>query len=167
MTTYLPLALDRALTRQSYDALAAEFVRRWKPVPPDKRRTARSFAAEIRKLAAGNAVWFHRRPEAGRLLARILGSSPAKLGLMAFEVQERERGGNRWATHAARHTLEAAEDLAWTLLTRHGGDWRVILGDRTLGRGFGYRPGEPGSSHDRTAVWSRVSKNAEKPRRRP
>jgi hypothetical protein len=151
------LALDRALARQSYDALAVKFVRLWKPEPPDKRRTARSFAAEIRKLAHGNATWFQHRPEAARLLARILGSTPKKLGLVMFEIQsfERPRG---WRTHGTRPTLEAAEDLAWSLLTRHGGDWRVQHGSQTIGRGAGYRPGEPRFTHDRTATWARVQK---------
>lgn len=154
------LALDRALARQSYDALAAQLARRWKPKPPDKRRTARSLAAEIRKLAAGNATWFQRRPEAARVLAHILGSTPKKLGLVPFEIQSRDLGreGRGWSTHATRATLKAAEDLAWSLLTRHGGDWRVRQGDRTIASGAGYRPGEPRFSHDRTATWARVQK---------
>lgn len=157
------LALDRALARQSYDALAAELVRRWKPKPPDKRRTARSLAAEIRKLAAGNITWFQRRPEAARLLARILGSTPKKLGLVPYEIQSFDhwpapRPGRGWRTHATRTTLETAEDLAWSLLTRHGGEWRVCHGGRTIARGTGYRPGELSFSHDRTATWARVQK---------
>jgi hypothetical protein len=155
-----PLALDRALARRSYDAIAAELAKIWRPSPPDKRRSARSLAAEIRKLAAGNAVWFQRRPEAARLLARILGSSPAKLGLVAFEIQQRDLGPTKrgWVTHDTRPTLDGAEDLAWALLTRHGGEWRVRLGDRTIASGSGYRPGDHGFSHDRTAVWCRVRK---------
>ena len=123
----LPLALDRALARRSYDALAAELARRWRPRPPDKRRTARSLAAEIRKLAAGNATWFQRRPEAARQLSLILGSTPDKLGLMPFEIQSHNPrpAGHGWRTQAARGSLEAAEDLAWSLLCRHGGRWRV------------------------------------------
>jgi hypothetical protein len=153
------LALDRALARQSYDALAAEFVRRWEPKPPDKRRTARSFAAEIRKLAAGNATWFQHRPRAANLLAKILGSSARKLGLVyvPFEVQS-HYPDHSWRRIAEYPTLETAEDAAWSLLTRHGGDWRVRHGSRTIARGAGYRPGESRFSHDRTAVWSRVQK---------
>jgi len=164
------IALDRALARQSYDALAAELARRWKPAPPDKRRSARSLAAEIRKLATGNATWFQRRPEASRLIAKILGSTPTKLGLVPFEIQARDLSGkNRgWSTHATRTTLEAAEDLAWSLLTRHGGEWRVRHGDRTVAQGAGYRPGERRFSHDRTAVWTRAHEDAhDKKRRHP
>jgi hypothetical protein len=167
------LALDQALARQSYDALAAELARRWKPVHPDKRRTARSLASEIRKLAAGNITWFLRRPKAVAVLARILNSTPEKLGIMSYEVQSRARepsssGTHRWETHAARSTLETAEDLAWSLLTRHGGDWRVRCGARTIASGAGYRPGEDGYGHDRTAVWSRVKETTpdKKKRRR-
>ena len=162
----ITLALDRALARQSLDALARAFVRLWKPKPPDKRRNARSFAAELRRLAHGNARWFQHRPEAAKLLAKILGGSPAKLGLsfVPFDVQSRDRDDNSWNTHAQRSSLEDAEDLAWSLLTRHGGDWRVRQGERTVAKGFGYRPGEPGQSHDRTAVWSRVRDQAPKKR---
>ncbi len=161
----MTLALDRALARQSYDALAAELARRWKPVPPDKRRSARSLAAEIRKLAAGNAIWFQRRPEAAQQLSRILGSTPDKLGLVTFEIQSLD-SDKRWSVHATRSTLEAAEDLAWALLTKHGGDWRVRHGSRTVARGAGYRPGEQRFSHDRTAVWSRVREEAPDKKRR-
>jgi hypothetical protein len=35
------LALHRALARQSFDALARQFVQHWKPELPDKPRTAR------------------------------------------------------------------------------------------------------------------------------
>ena len=154
----MTLTLDRALARQSYDALATKLARSWKPKPPDKRRTARSLAAEIRKLAAGNATWFQRRPDAARLLARILGSTPIKLGLVLFEIQS--LGDRGWHTHDTRTTLEAAEDLAWSLLTRHGGEWRVRYGSRTFARGAGYRPGEPRFNHDRTATWARVQKDA-------
>lgn len=155
----MTLALDRALARQSYDALAAQFVRRWKPKSPDKRRSHRSLAAEIRKLTAGNSTWFQRRPSAARLLASILGSTPKKLGLVPFEIQSRPKYADLgWCTHATRPTLEAAEDLVWSLLTRHGGQWRVRQGSRTIGRGAGYRPGESRFSHDRTATWTRVQK---------
>ena len=155
----MTLALDRALARQSYDALAAKLAQQWKPEPPDKPRTARSLAAEIRKLAAGNITWFQRRPEAARLLARILGSTPKKLGLVPFEIQALDpRPGRGWHTHGTRTTLEAAEDLAWLLLTRHGGRWRVRHGNQTLAGGAGYRPGEPRYTHDRTAIWTRVQK---------
>lgn len=147
------LALDTALARQSYDALAAMLARRWKPTPPDKRRSHRSLAAEIRKLTIGNATWFLRRPDAARVLARILGSTPEKLGLVPFEIQSFDR---QWHTHDTRHTLEAAEDLAWSLLTRHGGDWRVRHGSQVIARGSGYRPGDSGFTHDRTAIWARV-----------
>ena len=167
------LALDRALARQSYDALAAKLARSWKPEPPDKRRSARSLAAEIRKLAVGNTTWFQRRPEAARALARILGSTPKKLGLVPFEIQSRDldredlsREDRGWSTHATRETLEGAEDLAWSLLTRHGGEWRVRHGDRTIARGSGYRPGEPRFSHDRTAIWARVQPEPSKKKRR-
>jgi hypothetical protein len=151
--------------RQSYDALAAKFVRLWKPEPPDKRRTARSFAAEIRKLAAGNATWFQRRPKAAILLAKILGSSAVKLGLVfvPFEVQSRNPHG--WGRLAEYKTLEDAEDAAWALLTKYGGDWRVCRGDQTLASGSGYRPGDPGQGHDRTAIWSRV--RAKTPTKKP
>jgi hypothetical protein len=154
----LSLILDRALARQSYDALAAKLARQWKPKPPDKRRSARSLAAEIRKLAAGNATWFQRRPEAARQLARILGSTPVKLGLVDFEIQSPGLGskGRVWITLETRSTLEAAEDRAWEFLTRHGGEWRVRHGSRTIARGAGYRPGEPRFTHDRTATWARV-----------
>jgi hypothetical protein len=151
------LALHRALGRQSFDALARQFVQQWKPAPPDKPRTARSFAAEIRKLARGNATWFLHRPKAANLLAKLLGSSSRKLGLVyePFEVQSRypDHGWERMAEYA---TLEAAEDEAWRLLTQHGGDWRVCRGGQVLARGSGYRPGDPGQGHDRTAIWSRV-----------
>ena len=155
----MTLALDSALARQSYDALAAKLARCWKPKPPDKRRTARSLAAEIRKLAAGNATWFLRRPDATRLLASILGSTPTKLGLVPFEVQAFDDAARGWHTHDTRRTLEAAEDLAWSLLTRHGGEWRVRHGSQTIARGVGYRPGEPRFTHDRTAIWTRVQKD--------
>jgi hypothetical protein len=155
-------ALDRALARQSYDALAVELVSRWQATPPDKQRTARSLAAEIRKLAAGNTVWFLRRPEAARVLARILGSTPAKLGLVPFEIQSFDPSPDSrgWHTHATRPSLEIAEDLAWDLLTRHGGSWRLLHGGRMIARGTGYSPGERRFSHDRTAIWSRVHKGA-------
>lgn len=153
-----PLALSRALSRQSYDALAVELARRWKPKPPDKRRSSRSLAAEIRKLAAGNIVWFARRPEAARHLAHILGSTPKKLGLVPFEIQGLDRHSGVWITHATRGSLEAAEDTAWLLLTRHGGEWRVCQAGRTMARGAGYRSGERHCSHDRTAVWTRARK---------
>lgn len=167
LTPALAIALDRALSRQSYDALSAALARRWKPSPPDKRRSARSLAAEIRKLARGNSTWFQRRPEASRLLAHILGSTPKKLGLVAFEIQSYASDSGHWQAHATRTTLEAAEDFAWALLTRHGGSWRICHGDRTIGRGSGYRPGEAKFSHDRTAIWSRVHhKMAAKKRRR-
>ncbi len=152
----MTLALDRALARQSYDSLAAELERRWTPKPPSKRRSARSLAAEIRKLAVGNSTWFQRRPEAARVLASILGSTPSKLGLVPFEIQKRET--HDWQTQGTRETLEAAEDLTWSLLTRHGGEWRVRQGDQTIGRGSGYRPGTSRFSHDRTATWTRVLK---------
>lgn len=154
------LALDRALARQSYDALAAKLARRWKPAPPDKRRSARSLAAEIRKLAVGNTTWFQRRPEASRLIAKILGSTPQKLGLVPFVIQSLDPPPGGWNTHATRATLETAEDLAWSLLTRHGGQWRVRHGDRTIASGAGYRSGDHRFSHDRTAVWTRERENA-------
>lgn len=153
------LALARALSRQSYDALAAELARRWRPEPPDKRRTARSLAAEIRKLAAGNATWFQRRPKAALQFARILGSTPKKLGLVPYEIQALDLDDRAWRTQATRGSLKAAEDLAWLLLTRHGGQWRVRQGDRTIARGSGYRPGEQLYSHDRTAIWTRVQRD--------
>ena len=153
----ITLALVHALSHQSYDELAREFVLRWKPEPPDKRRSARSFAAEIRKLARGNTTWFQHRPKAANLLAKLLGSSAKKLGLVyvPFEVQSRYPH-HSWRRIAERTTLEAAEDEAWLLLTRHGGDWRVCRGGQVLARGSGYRPGDPGQGHDRTAIWSRV-----------
>lgn len=132
----------------------------WKPATVDYFLGAgphAATAAEIRKLADGNAVWFLRRPDATRLLASILGSTPEKLGLVPFEIQSRDDDYS-WRTHATSRTLEAAEDLAWSLLTRHGGDWRVLHGSRVIGRGFGYRPGEPRFSHDRTATWAREQK---------
>ena len=160
------LALHRALSRQSFDALARQFVQQWKPAPPDKPRTARSFAAEIRKLARGNATWFQHRPKAANLLANLLGSSARKLGLVyvPFEVQTRYPHG--WGRLAEYATLEAAEDQAWRLLTQHGGDWRVCRGGQTLARGSGYRPGDPGQGHDRTAIWSRVRERAPSKKRR-
>lgn len=158
------LALDRALARQSYDALAAKLARRWKPKPPDKRRSARSLAAEIRKLTVGNATWFLHRPEATRLLASILGSTPIKLGLVPFKIQTFD--GDGWQTLESRTTLEAAENLAWSYLTRHGGEWRVRHGSRTIAKGAGYRPGEPRFSHDRTATWARVHENLPGKKRR-
>ena len=148
----MTLALDRALARQSYDALAATLARRWKPKPPDKLRSHRSLAAEIRKLAVGHATWFLRRPDAALALARILGSTPTKLGLVPFEVQSFEDG---WHTQATTTTLDAGEDLAWLLLTRHGGRWRLRHGTRVIASGDGYRSGEPRLSYDRTAVWTR------------
>jgi hypothetical protein len=158
----LTLALKQALTRQSLDALARKFVRQWKPKAPDKRRTARSFAAEIRKLAKGQAAWFHNRPEAAKLLAKILGSTPEALGLVRvlFEIQvfqpfDPGRAAD-WHTYVTRPTLEEAEDLAWSMLCQHGGQWRVRQGNRTIASGSGYRSGETPYSHDRTAVWSRV-----------
>lgn len=160
------LELDRALARQSYDKLAAELARRWKSAAPDKPRSARSLAAEIRKLAAGNATWFQRRPEAARALARLLRSTPAKLGLVLFEVQALHPLPGGWNTHDTRATLEAAEDLAWSLLTRHGGQWRVRHGDQTVASGVGYRPGEHQLSHDRTAILSRVRDGASAKKRR-
>lgn len=101
-------------------------------------------------------MWFQKRPEAAKVLAKILGSTPIKLGLVLYEIQTVEN--RRWSTHATRPTLEGAEDLAWSLLTRHGGTWRVSQGDRTLASGAGYRPGDPGQEHDRTAFWSRTKK---------
>lgn len=159
-------ALERALARRSYDAVAADLARHWKPRPPAKPRSARSLSAEIRKLAAGNAIWFHRRPEAARVLARILGSSVTKLGLVPFEIQEREqKDPPRWVTHATRPALKIAEDLAWALLTRHGGAWRVRQGTKTVAHGFGYASGEPRSGrYDRTAVWGRTRHPAPKRR---
>lgn len=154
----MTLALDRALSRQSYDALAAKLARRWKPAPPDKQRTARSLAAEIRKLAAGNSTWFQKRPEAARQLANILDSTPKKLGLLSYEIQAFDLGTRVWQEHGTCTTLEAAEDLAWSLLTRHGGDWRVRHGNQTIGRGSGYRRGDLNYTHDRTAIWTRVQK---------
>jgi hypothetical protein len=153
------LALHKALGRQSFDALATEFVLHWKPRPPDKRRTARSLAAEIRKLAAGNATWFLRRPEAARLLARILGSKPADLGLVPFEIQTFDPDSGSWQPHATSTTLMAAEDLAWSLLTRHGGAWRVVQGSQTIARGSGFQPDAPRSNHSRLATWARVQKD--------
>ena len=162
----MTLVLDRALARQSCDALAATFVRRWKPTPPDKRRTARSFAAEIRRLVAGKTTWFQRRPTAARLLAHILGSTPKKLGLVPYEIQSLDaRIPVGWRTHGTRTTIEAAEDLAWTLLTRHGGQWRVRHGSQIIAKGSGYRPGEEHYSHDRTATWTRVQTPRERKRR--
>jgi len=150
------LALDRALARQSLDALARQFVRLWKPKSPDKSRTARSFAGELRKLAKGQVTWFQNRPEASKLLAKILGGTPARLGLQftPYEIQSRDSSG--WGTNATRQTIEEAEELAWSLLTRHGGQWRVRQGNRTIASGSGYRSCETPYSHDRTAVWSRV-----------
>ena len=166
--TYPPATLerDRALARQPYDKLAAELARRWKPEPPDKVRSARSLAAEIRKLAAGKAAWFQRRPAAARLLARILHSTPAKLGLVLFEVQSLDPPPGGWNTHDTRATLEDAEDLAWALLTRHGGQWRVRHDDRTVASGHGYQSGESSFNHDRTAVWSRARERASAKKRR-
>lgn len=158
----LPLALKLALKRQPLDAIARTFVRQWKPKAPDKRRTARSFVAEIRRLAKGQATWFHKRPEAAKLLAKILGSTPAKLGLVLvlFEIQVFQAfdpGRARdWHTYVTRPTLEEAEDLAWSMICQHGGKWRVRCEGRTIASGSGYRPGEDKLSHDRTAVWSRV-----------
>jgi hypothetical protein len=129
-------------------------------VPPDKRRSARSLAAEIRKLAAGNATWFQRRPAAARLIAGLLGSAPAKLGLVLFEIQVRKPNPGGWYTHATRSTLAAAEDLAWARLTKHGGDWRIRHGSQIVARGSGYRPGEPSCFHDRTAIWTRVQRGS-------
>jgi hypothetical protein len=166
----MTLPLASALARRSYDALAAEFVRRWEPKPPDKRRSACSFAGEIRKLARGRATWFLSRPEAAKLLATIL-----KIVPYAVQSRARELSSSGtycweycWETHATRTTLEAAEDIAWSLLTQHGGDWRVRYGERTVASGTCYRPGEEGFSHDRTAVWSRVQESvpAKKKRRR-
>lgn len=161
--------LHRALGAQSYDALAAKFVSLWKPKAPDKRRSARSFAGEIRKLAAGNATWFQRRPEAARLLAKILGSSPNDLGLMPFEIQALDLSGKRsgWELHSTRPTLEAAEDLAWSLLTRIGGSWRVRQGSRTIAHGTGYRPGAPRANHERIAWWRRASEGTSAKRKVP
>lgn len=162
----MTLALDRALARQSYDALATKLAERWKPRPPDKRRSARSLAAEIRRLAVGNSIWFQRRPEAARLLASILGSTPEQLGIVPYEIQSlAPRPGRGWTTHATRPTLGAAEEVAWSLLTRHGGDWRVRHGTRTVAKGSGYRTGEPGCGYyDRTVVWAQV-RTTEKTRR--
>ncbi len=150
------IALSRALARRSHDAIARELARRWKPKSPDKRRTPRSLVVEIHRLARGRVTWFQKRPEAARLLAQILRSTPAKLGLLPFEIQSLAPQPGGWREHATRPTLEAAEDLAWELLCRHGGQWRVRQGNQTLASGAGYRPGEPRFSHDRTATWARV-----------
>ena len=159
------LALWKAT--RSYDKLAAELADRWRPEPPDKRRSARSLAAEIRKLSRGNATWFQRRPKAAKLLARILNSTPVKLGLVLYVVQSLVRNAKpkaTWQTRAAFTTLEEAEDQAWKLLTLHGGDWRVIHGGQAVAHGAGYLHGP--YSHDRSAIWSRASEAKPKKRRR-
>src|SRR5580704_8192414 len=65
----------------SRDKLAAEFVARYRFRAPDKKRNARSFAAEVRKLESGDPTWFARRPPAAALIAEILDSTPAELGI--------------------------------------------------------------------------------------
>ncbi|HWU90645.1 MAG TPA: hypothetical protein VN253_25440 [Kofleriaceae bacterium] len=77
--------IQRVLTarRWSRDRVAAEFVARYRFQPPDKQRSPRSFAAEIRKLEGGDPTWFVRRPPAARLIAEILESTPAQLGIAA------------------------------------------------------------------------------------
>ena len=75
--------IQRACETQGWsrDKIAAEFVRRYRFKAPDKKRNARSFAAEIRKLEAGDPTWFERRPPAAALIAEILESTPVELGI--------------------------------------------------------------------------------------
>jgi hypothetical protein len=73
--------------------------------------------------------------------------------LVVTALSKRER----WGGQLSFRTIEEAEDYAWARLSREGGRWRVRHGRRVVASGSGYRPGEVPWSHDRTALWSRIS----------
>jgi hypothetical protein len=75
--------IQRVLNERAWsrDRIAAEFVGRFRFTAPDKKRSARSFAAEIRKLEAGDITWFSKRPAAAALIAEILEATPGELGI--------------------------------------------------------------------------------------
>lgn len=75
------LSFDDLLAGRSLSQVADEFATSYRPKPPDKSRNARSILQELRRLRDGKPKWFAKRPEAARLLAKILGCALSDLGL--------------------------------------------------------------------------------------
>lgn len=55
-------------------------------------------------------------------------------------VVETKPGSGRWFARSTHCTVRAAEDYAWKLLTREGGEVRVRQGRRIVATGAGYAP---------------------------
>jgi hypothetical protein len=58
----------------------------------------------------------------------------------ALFVIETRREGGRWTERITLGTIAAAQDYAWDLLTREGGEVRIRQGRRTIARGVACEP---------------------------
>lgn len=68
-----------------------------------------------------------------------------------FVIEKRSEDG-RWPARSTRRTVRAAQDCAWDLLTREGGEVRVRQGQHIVAEGVSFRPsgvdGEPSATSD-------------------
>ena len=55
-------------------------------------------------------------------------------------IVEKKAEVSSWSVRSTHRTVRAAEDRAWDLLTREGGEVRVRQGSRIVAQGAGYAP---------------------------
>ncbi len=79
-------SFDELLAERTLTQVAEAFAKLYRPKGDDKARDARSLLQEIRKLRDGDKKWFTKRPEAARLLAKVIGCTVTELGLAMDEA---------------------------------------------------------------------------------
>ena len=105
------------------------------------RRTRRAAAMPAARAPAATA----RSPAPGMPAPAVTAGSrrvarrrPATHETGLFVVERRE--GRRWVARTTRQTLRGAQDCAWDLLTKEGGEVRVRQGRSIVARGAGVEP---------------------------
>jgi hypothetical protein len=57
-------------------------------------------------------------------------------------IIETKGATGRWTARSSRSALKGAQDYAWELLTREGGEVRIRQGGRTIASGAGLTPSD-------------------------
>ena len=74
---------------------------------------------------------------ASNRLRRARGNTRRDDHAFGLFVIEKKTEDGRWSARSTRRTVRAAENCAWDLLTREGGEVRVRQGRRVVAKGAG------------------------------
>jgi hypothetical protein len=77
---------------------------------------------------------------ASNRLRRTRGNTRRDDHVVGLFVIETKADDGRWSARSTRRTVRAAQDCAWDLLTREGGEVRVRQGRRVVAKGLGVEP---------------------------